>query len=356
MIHEQDARGLLMIKAKGYAGFDENSPLEYYEFDRRAVAQDDVLIKIQYCGICHSDIHSVRNEWGGAVYPIVPGHEIVGVVAEVGARVTRYKTGDLVGVGCMVGSCGDCSACHDDFEQLCSKGAIFTYNSVDRDHSITKGGYSDHIVVDQKFVLKIPPNLNPAAVAPLLCAGITTYSPLKHWNIGPQDTVGVVGLGGLGHMAVKIAHAMGANVVLFTRTEEKEADAIRLGADEVILTKNPRSLDKHKGRFDFIIDTVSAQHNLDMYMSLLKQDKTLCLLGVSPKPLSIGPFSVIQGRKKLSGSLIGGIAETQEMLDFCGKHQIVADIEMIPMSYINQAYERVLTSDVKYRFVIDMGL
>lgn len=344
-----------MIKSKGYAGFDAKSPLKAYEFERREVGNDDVHIEIAYCGVCHSDIHTVRNEWGGARYPLVPGHEIVGYVKQVGANVSRYKVGDCVGVGCMVNSCGHCDACDHHQEQFCQKGAIFTYNSLEADGNITKGGYSNNIVVNEKFVLKIPVNMKLEAVAPLLCAGITTYSPLKHWNIGPKDKVGIIGLGGLGHMAVKLARSFGAEVVVFTTSPGKTEDALKLGAHEVVLSKDPNAMRKHRESLDFIIDTVSAPHDLDAYMALLKHEKTLCMLGVAPTPHQIASSSLIYGRKRLSGSLIGGIAETQEMLDYCAAHDIVSDIELIPIKEINTAYERVLKGDVKYRFVIDMN-
>lgn len=343
-----------MIKAKGFAGYDATSPLKPYEFNHRDVGNNDVHIEIKYCGVCHSDIHSVRNEWKGAQYPLVPGHEIVGVVKRVGVNVKNHKEGDIVGVGCMVNSCGDCAPCKNHTEQFCNK-CIFTYNSVDVDGTTTKGGYSDNIVVNEKFVLKVPKNLKLEEVAPLLCAGITTYSPLKHWKISKNHTVGVVGLGGLGHMAVKFARAMGAHVVVFTTSLNKKDDALKMGAHEVVHTKNADEFKKHMNTCDFIIDTVSAPHDLSAYMSLLKIDGTLCMVGVSPSPHEISSTTLIFGRKSLSGSLIGGIAETQEMLDFCGKNNISCEIEMIPIQKINDAYERVLKSDVKYRFVIDMA-
>lgn len=344
-----------MFKVKSYAGFSADTPLKYYEFERRALRADDVQIKILYCGVCHSDIHSVRNEWQGAVYPLVPGHEIVGKVEKVGSGVTCYQPGDVVGVGCMVGSCGECSECHADLEQFCSRGTIFTYNSVDIDDDITKGGYSDRIVVKEKFVLQIPPDLDLAEVAPLLCAGITTYSPLKHWGIGNNDKVGIIGLGGLGHMAVKFARAMGAHVVVLTTSEHKKTDALRLGAHEVILSTRPEELVQHHASFDFILDTVAAPHSLDHYIDLLKPEKTLCMVGLPSDPIQVSPFGLVQGRKRISGSLIGGIAETQEMLDYCGKHQITSEIELISIQFINEAYTRILSGDVKYRFVIDMN-
>jgi alcohol dehydrogenase (NADP+) len=345
--------GMNIMKAKGYAGFDAKSPLKYHEFNRREVGDCDVLIEIQYCGICHSDIHTVRDEWGGAHYPLTPGHEIVGVVKKVGEKVTHHHEGDIVGVGCMVNSCGDCSACNEHLEQFCQD-TVFTYNSLDADGTYTMGGYSNTVVVNEQFVLKIPKNLNLAEVAPLLCAGITTYSPLKHWNIGKGHRVGIIGLGGLGHMAVKLARSFGAHVVLFTTSPNKKEDALRMGAHEVVISKNPQEMKQQVGRFDFIIDTVSAPHDVNAYLALLKNEKTLCMLGISPTPHQISSSSLVFGRKNLSGSLIGGIAETQEMLDYCGKHDITCDIELIPIQRVNEAYERVLKSDVKYRFVIDM--
>lgn len=343
-----------MIKSKGYAGFDAKSPLKYYEFDRRELGDHDVHIEITHCGVCHSDIHTVRDEWGGAKYPLVPGHEIIGVVKEVGSKVKKFHKGSLVGVGCMVNSCGECGCCKDNLEQFCEKGATFTYNSDEANGNTTKGGYSDNIVVDEKFVLSIPTNLKVEEVAPLLCAGITTYSPLRHWKIGKDDKVGIIGLGGLGHMAVKLARSLGAHVVVFTTSPQKKEDALKMGAHEVVLSKIPEEMAKHANSFDFILDTVSAPHDVASYMALLKHDKTLCMLGASPEPHQIASTAVIYGRKCLGGSLIGGIAETQEMLDYCGKHNITCDVEIIPIQKINEAYQRVLKSDVKYRFVIDM--
>lgn len=344
-----------MITSQGYAGFSADSPLQSYTFTRRDVGANDVLIRIEYCGICHSDIHHVRNEWRAATYPMVPGHEIIGIVEKVGTQVSRHRVGDTVGVGCLVNSCGHCNECLGHQEQFCIQGATYTYNSVDTDGQTTKGGYSNNIVVDEKFVLSIPPWLNKAEAAPLLCAGITTYSPLKHWNIQAQDKVGIVGLGGLGHMAVKIANAMGAYVVVFTTSPHKIADAKRLGAHEVIVSSDVKNLATHQNSFDFILDTVSAPHNLDLYLSLLKHQKTLCMVGLSPQSHTVRSFSLIE-QKNLTGSLIGGLQETQEMLDFCGQHQITSDIELIHINQINHAYERMLKGDVKYRFVIDLGL
>ncbi len=346
-----------MIKTLGYAAQSATSPLDSFRFDRREPGVDDVLIEILHCGVCHSDLHIVRNEWGGTTYPVVPGHEIVGRVVKVGAGVKGFKPGDLAGVGCMVDSCRSCPECLEGLEQYCRNEIIFTYNSPDRNAGgMTYGGYSGCVVVDEKFVLRIPANLDLPAVAPLLCAGITTYSPLRHWKVGKGDTVGVVGLGGLGHMAVKLSHAFGANTVMFTTSPGKAADAKRLGADEVVISKNADEMKKQANRFDFIINTVAAPHNLDAFLQLLKRDATMCMVGVPalphPSP-SVG--NLIFRRRQLAGSLIGGIRETQEMLDFCGAHGIVSDIERIPIQKINEAYERMLRSDVKYRFVIDMA-
>lgn len=343
-----------MIKAHGYAGFDEVSPLKPYSFDRRDVGESDVYIEISYCGVCHSDIHSVRNEWGGAQYPLVPGHEIVGTVKRVGNQVTRFKAGDIVGVGCMVNSCGSCDSCHKHLEQFCVNGCTFTYNSVESDGKTTKGGYSNNIVVHEKFVLNIPTNLKLEEVAPLLCAGITTYSPMRHWKVAKNQKVGIIGLGGLGHMGVKFARSFGAEVVVFTTSPHKKEDALNMGAHEVVISKNSDEMKRHLNSFDFILDTVSAPHPVEDYLTLLKVEGTLCMVGISPEPHQISSSSLVWGRKNLSGSLIGGIAETQEMLDYCGKHNITCNIEMIPIQTINEAYERVLKGDVKYRFVIDM--
>ena len=345
---------IIMIKTKSYAGFSADTPLKFHEFNRRDLGDYDIHIKIQYCGVCHSDIHSVRGEWGGAVYPLVPGHEIVGTVEQVGAKVSRYKPGATVGVGCMVNSCGQCQPCKDHKEQRCDQGAVFTYNSVDQDGQTTKGGYSDHIVVHEKFVLSVPENLNLAAAAPLLCAGITTYSPLKYWKIKKGDKVGVIGLGGLGHMAVKFASSLGATVVVLTTSPEKKAAALKMGADEVIISSQLDTMQKHLNSFDFMLDTVSAPHDVNLYLDLLKPEKTLCMLGIAPEPHSISSTSLILKQKNLSGSLIGGIADTQEMLNYCGKHHIECDIEIIPIQKINEAYERIMRGEVQYRFVIDM--
>lgn len=343
-----------MIKTNSYASFGQDSPLKPYTFDHREMDEYDVHIAIQYCGVCHSDIHNVRNEWGQSRYPMVPGHEIIGTVKEVGSKVKKFKKGDIAGVGCMVNSCGKCECCEIHLEQFCLAGCTLTYNGMDKDGSITKGGYADNILVNEKFVLKIPDNLRLENAAPLLCAGITTYSPLKHWKIGAKHKAGIIGLGGLGHMGVKFAKALGAQVSVFTTSPHKKADALSMGADEVILSTDQHEMNKHVNRFDFLLDTVSAPHDVEMYMSLLKHDGTLCMVGASPDPHQISSSKLIFGRKNLSGSLIGGISETQEMLDFCGKNNIDCDIELIPIQKINEAYERVLKSDVKYRFVIDM--
>jgi uncharacterized zinc-type alcohol dehydrogenase-like protein len=344
-----------MTPAIGYASQSPIDALGPFHFDRREPTAHDVKIEILYCGVCHSDLHQARNEWGNTIYPCVPGHEIVGRVTAVGAHVSKFKPGDLAAVGCMVDSCRDCDSCAADQEQFCQQGATFTYNGPDK-HSgkQTFGGYSDSIVVDESFVLRVPQNLDLAATAPLLCAGITTYSPIKRWGIQKGDKVGIVGLGGLGHMALKFAHAFGAHTVLFTTSPGKAEDAKRLGADEVVISKDLEAMRAHTGTFDFIIDAVAADHDINIYLELLKLDGTLTLVGAPEKPLPVSSFNLIFGRKILTGSLIGGIKETQEMLDFCSEHQITSDIEMIAMQDIEAAYERMLKSDVKYRFVIDM--
>jgi len=345
-----------MFSTKAYAAGAANSPLAPFSFDRREPMPNDVQIDILFCGVCHSDLHTVRDEWGGTTYPCVPGHEIVGRVVKVGSDVKKFREGDLAGVGCMVDSCRTCESCRADLEQFCDDGVVFTYNSRDKHNGgITYGGYSKSIVVDQHFVLRISDKLDLAAAAPLLCAGITTYSPMRHWKVEKGQKVGVVGLGGLGHMAVKFAHAFGARVVLFTTSPGKTADAKRLGAHEVVVSKNEEELKKHANSFDFIIDTVSAQHDLNAYLALVKRDGTMTLVGAPPESIPLDAFSLIHRRRQLAGSLIGGIKETQEMLDFCAEHGIACDIEMIPIDKINEAYERMLKSDVKYRFVIDMA-
>ncbi len=346
-----------MTKTNAYAAYSATTPLAPYSFDRRDPGPHDVQIEILFCGVCHSDLHTVRSEWEGTVYPMVPGHEIVGRVARVGAEVSKFKEGDLAAVGCIVDSCRHCASCAEGLEQYCENGMTGTYGGVEKETGQpTRGGYSERIVVDENYVLRVPDNLDPAAVAPLLCAGITTWSPLRHWKVGPGSKVGVVGLGGLGHMAVKLAHALGAHVVLFTTSPDKVADGRRLGADEVVISKDAEAVAKHATSFNLIIDTVSAPHSLDTFLELLKRDGTLVLVGAPGEPHpSPGIINLILQRRSLAGSLIGGIAETQEVLDFCGEHGIVSDIEIIPIQKIDEAYERMLKGDVKYRFVIDMG-
>ncbi len=345
-----------MPSAKAYAAHDATSPLGPFSLQRRDPQPGDVHIEILFCGVCHSDLHTARNEWGGTVYPCVPGHEIVGRVVRVGSGVQKFKPGDLAAVGCLVDSCRTCASCREGLEQYCENGFVLTYNGPDK-HSggVTYGGYSDSIVVDEAFVLRVPANLDLAAAAPLLCAGITTYSPLRHWKVGKGQKVGVVGLGGLGHMAVKFANAFGARVVMITTSPGKAADARRLGAHEVIISTDPEQMKKHHNSFDFILDSVSAQHDVGAYLELLKRDATMVVVGVPEKPLPLGMFPLVLGRRRVAGSLIGGLAETQEMLDFCGERGITCDIELIPIGRINEAYERMLRSDVKYRFVIDMA-
>ncbi len=344
------------MKTNAYAAQNATTPLTPFSLQRRDVGKHDVQIEILYCGVCHSDLHTVRSEWGGTTYPCVPGHEIVGRVVKVGEHANKFKEGDTVGVGCMVDSCRTCANCKEDLEQFCEKGTTFTYNSPEKQTGgTTFGGYSESIVVDEAFVLQIPKNLDLAATAPLLCAGITTYSPLHHHNVSKGQKVGVVGLGGLGHMGVKLAKGFGAHVVVFTTSSNKVEDALRLGADEVVNSKNADEMKKHLNSFHFILDTVSAQHDINAYLLLLKRDGNLTQVGVPAEPLSLSVGSLIFGRRSLSGSLIGGIKETQEMLDFCGKHNITADIELIPIQKINEAYDRLEKSDVKYRFVIDMA-
>ena len=344
-----------MFATKGYATHAADQPLKPFLFERRDPTPRDVQIEILFCGICHSDLHIARNEWGGTIYPCVPGHEIVGRVVKVGREVKKFKEGDLAAVGCMVDSCRSCPSCEEGLEQYCD-GIILTYNSKDRHTGgITYGGYSASIVVDQDFVLRISDKLDLAATAPLLCAGITTYSPLRHWKVSKGQKVGVVGLGGLGHMAVKLANAFGAEVVLFTTSPGKTADAKRLGAHEVVLSRDEEAMKRRVSSFDFILDTVGAKHDLNAYLELLKRDGTLTLVGIAPEPALVGAFPLIRWRRSLAGSLIGGIAETQEMLDFCAERGITSDIELIAIDKINEAYERMLKSDVKYRFVIDMA-
>ena len=346
-----------MIKTIGYATSSATNPLSTFKFDRRDPLPNDVQIEILYCGVCHSDLHTIRNEWNNSVYPVVPGHEIVGRVTKVGNAVKKFKTGDLAGVGCLVDSCRNCPECLEGLEQYCP-GMVLTYNSPDKHGpgKVTYGGYSNNIVVDERFVLRVSEKLKLAEVGPLLCAGITTYSPLRHWKVSKGQKVGIVGLGGLGHMGLKFSHAFGARTVLFTTSPGKTEDAKRLGADEVVISRSSTEMKKHLGSFDFILDTVSAPHNLDAYLELLKRDGTMCLVGAPEKPHpSPAVFNLIFKRRKLGGSLIGGLPETQEMLDFCAERNITSDVEIIPIQKINEAYERMLRSDVKYRFVIDMA-
>ena len=344
-----------MRHTKAYATHAADVPLVPFSFSCRDPEPEEIEIQILYCGICHTDVHQARNEWAGTTYPCVPGHEIVGRVTRAGSRVKKFKPGDLAAVGCMVDSCRECSQCKAGEEQFCEAGTTFTYNSPDKKHGgTTYGGYAEAIVLDEAFALRVPGSLDLAASAPLLCAGITTYSPLRRRKVGKDQKVGVVGLGGLGHMAVKIANALVANVVVFTTSPGKTNDAIRLGAKEVVISKNPGEMKKHLNSFDFILDTIAVPHDLNAYIELLKVDATLTMVGAPAQPLPVGMFGLILRRRQLAGSVIGGIAETQEMLDFCAAHDIVSDIELIPIQKINEAYERLLKSDVKYRFVIDM--
>ncbi|MGO4919132.1 NAD(P)-dependent alcohol dehydrogenase [Maribacter spongiicola] len=344
-----------MTKIKAYAADNKDANLKPFEIERRETLNDDVKIDIMYCGVCHSDLHQVHNDWKNSVYPVVPGHEIIGKVLEVGAGVTKYKIGDLVGVGCLVDSCKSCSACEDNLEQFCENGATWTYNGKDKHlGGHTFGGYSESVTVNEEFVLKVPENLDPKAAAPLLCAGITTYSPLAHWGVKKGDKVGVIGLGGLGHMGIKFAHAMGAHTVMITTSPSKSEDAKKLGADAVLISKDDAQMKEHANSFDFLLNTIPVGHDMNPYAALLKRDATMVIVGaVEPlDPLHGG--SLIMGRKSIAGSLIGGLKETQEMLDFCGEHNVVSDIEMIDIQNINEAYDRLQKSDVKYRFVIDM--
>ncbi len=343
-------------QAKAYAAQSATSALAPFTIPRREPGATDVAIEILYCGVCHSDLHTARSEWPGTLYPCVPGHEIVGRVTAVGPDVEKFKAGDLAAVGCMVDSCGACATCEAGIEQYCLNGFTGTYNGADKKlGGHTFGGYSTGIVVEEAFALRVPEKLELAAVAPLLCAGITTFSPLRHWKVGPGMKVGIVGLGGLGHMGLKFAHAFGAHVVLFTTSPGKVEDGKRLGADEVVISKNEDEMKKHATSFDFILDCVSAEHDINAYLALLKLDGTLCQVGAPEKPLPVNVFNLILPRRNFAGSAIGGIAETQEMLDFCAEHDIVCDIEMIAIDQVNEAYERLLKQDVKYRFVIDMA-
>ncbi|WP_256010367.1 NAD(P)-dependent alcohol dehydrogenase [Desertivirga xinjiangensis] len=342
------------IKAFGTEASD--APLDQLNIHRRNPTPHDVEIEILFCGVCHSDLHTARNEWHGTMYPCVPGHEIIGKIVRIGSHVSKFQVGDIAGVGCMVDSCRECEYCKEGLEQYCEPGATQTYNSIDKHSGIqTFGGYSERVVVDEAFVLRIPESLDLAAAAPLLCAGITTYSPLKHWNVLPGQKVGVVGIGGLGHMAVKIAKAMGAEVIVFTTSPSKFEDAKRLGADDVVLSKDEEQMSRYAGKLHFVLDAVSAQHDINAYLNLLRVDGSLALVGAPELPLPVAAFSLIPSRRSFAGSMIGGIAETQEMLDFCAEHRIVSDIEIIDIQQINEAYERLLKGDVKYRFVIDMA-
>lgn len=347
-----------MFQTKAYAAASKTGALAPTTIARRDPGERDVQLQVLFCGICHSDLHQVRDEWHEVfptVYPCVPGHEIVGQVTKVGAKVTRFKPGDRVGVGCLVDSDRTCPECKEGLEQLCPNMTL-TYNAPDKHlGGVTRGGYSDSLVVDERYVLRVPENLDPAAVAPLLCAGITTYSPMRHWGAGPGKKVGVVGLGGLGHMGVKFARALGAHTVVFTTSPAKVEDALRLGAHEVVLSRDANAMQKHAGSFDFILDAVSAEHDVNAYVQLLRRDATLTLVGAPSKPIQVGVFGLLFGRKRIAGSPIGGLPETQEMLDFCGKHGITADVEVIPIQQVNEAYERLLRADVRYRFSIDMA-
>ncbi|MCW3111111.1 MAG: hydroxyacid dehydrogenase [Segetibacter sp.] len=350
------AKNTPMIATKGYAAQNATEPLGPFSFERRDLRPDDVQLEILYCGVCHSDLHTARNEWHGTVYPCVPGHEIVGRVTNVGDEVTKFKVGDLAGIGCLVDSCQQCNNCKQGLEQYCEQVSTQTYNGVDRvDKTITKGGYSNQIMASEKFVLRVSEKLPLEGVAPLLCAGITTYSPMRHWKVGKGHKVGVLGLGGLGHMAVKLAASFGAEVTMLSTSSSKEADARRLGAHKFVLTKDPEQLKGVTKYFDFIIDTVSADHDYNMYVGLLNTNGVMICVGAPPSPAQVSAFTLIGERRSLAGSLIGGLPETQEMLDYCAEHGITSDVEVIAMKDINEAYERMLKGDVRYRFVIDMA-
>ncbi|MEY3231249.1 MAG: hypothetical protein RL689_1338 [Planctomycetota bacterium] len=344
------------MTTRAFASQSATSPLAAHAITRREPLPSDVEIDILFCGVCHTDVHFARNEWGGTVYPVVPGHEILGRVSRVGSKVTKFKVGDLAAVGCLVDSCRTCNHCQRGLEQFCMGGSVFTYNGQDKHlGGMTYGGYSERVVVDEAFTLKVPANLDPAAAAPLLCAGITTWSPLAHWKAGPGKKVGIVGLGGLGHMGVKFSRAMGATTVVFTTSPGKAADAKRLGADDVIVSTDKDAMARHAGSFDLIIDTVSADHDVNGLLAMVKLDGTLVMVGVPPAPQGVSVFSLLMPRRHLAGSLIGGIAETQQMLDFCGTHGIACDVEVIDIARINEAFDRMVKGDVRYRFVIDMA-
>ncbi|MHB8601849.1 MAG: NAD(P)-dependent alcohol dehydrogenase [Nitrosotalea sp.] len=342
------------MKVQGYAAQQAKSSLAPFSFERREPGDNDIVVDIGYCGICHTDIHQVGDEWGGSIFPMVPGHEITGIVSKTGPKVTRYKTGDRVGVGCFVDSCRKCDACKKNLEQYCTNGMVTTYNGTEKDGSITQGGYSNKIVVDENYVLKIPDTIPLDKAAPLLCAGITLYSPLMHWKAGPGKKVAIIGMGGIGHMGVKIAHALGAEVTVLSHSLKKQEDGKKLGADHFYATSDPATFEKLKGYFDLIINTVSAELDWNQYLELLTLDGTMVVVGIPEKQTPVGSFPLVAGRRSLAGSLIGGIRETQEMLDFCGKNNIASEIELIPIQKVNEAYKRVLASDVRYRFVIDI--
>ncbi|MDE1838557.1 MAG: NAD(P)-dependent alcohol dehydrogenase [Thaumarchaeota archaeon] len=343
-----------MMKVQGYAAQSAKATLAPYSFERREIGDNDVLVEIQYCGICHTDIHQVGDEWGGSIFPMVPGHEITGTVSKTGSKVTRYKIGDKVGVGCFVNSCRKCDACKKNLEQYCTDGMVTTYNGTEKDGTVTQGGYSNRIVVDENYVLRIPDSLPLDKAAPLLCAGITLYSPLMHWKAGPGKKVAIIGLGGIGHMGVKIAHALGAEVTVLSHSLKKQEDGKKLGADYFYATSDPETFEKLKGHFDLIINTVSAELDWNQYLELLALDGSMVVVGIPEKQTSVGAFPLVAGRRSLAGSLIGGIKETQEMLDFCAKNNIASEIELIPIQKVNEAYKRILNSDVRYRFVIDI--
>ena len=342
------------MKVHGYAAQSAKTALAPYSFERRELGDNDVLVEIQYCGICHTDIHQVSDEWGGSIFPMVPGHEITGIVSKTGSKVTRYKIGDKVGVGCFVNSCRKCDACKKNLEQYCTDGMVTTYNGTEKDGTTTQGGYSNRIVVDENYVLRIPDSLPLDKAAPLLCAGITLYSPLMHWKAGPGKKVAIIGLGGIGHMGVKIAHALGAEVTVLSHSLKKQEDGKKLGADYFYATSDPETFEKLKGHFDLIINTVSAELDWNQYLELLALDGSMVVVGIPEKQTSVGAFPLVAGRRSLAGSLIGGIKETQEMLDFCAKNNIASEIELIPIQKVNEAYKRILNSDVRYRFVIDI--